>query len=83
MLIANLIKKQQQRVANNALLWQQQQKLLQAEKWLLKQRSLQFLGSTPGLMLSFAAGALMQMRHNSIVKTVRSTLGFSWLRQFL
>lgn len=80
MLIAGLISKYQQRVAANSTEWQQQQKLLQAETWLLKQRSRQFLGSAPGLALSFSVGVLMQMRHHTMVKTVRRTLGFSWLR---
>lgn len=83
MLIAALIKKQQQKIADNSAQWQHQQKLLQAETWLLKQRAKQFLGSTPGLVLSFGAGVLMQMRHKSIVKTVRKTLGFAWFRQLI
>ena len=83
MLIAGLIKKQQHRVDHNTEQWQQQQKLLQAETWLLKQRSKQFIGTVPGLTISFGLGVLMQMRHHTLVKTVRRTLGFSWLRYIL
>lgn len=82
MLIAMLISKQKRRVQQNSLSWQQQQKLLRAECWLLQQRCRQFIVSTPGLMISFGLGCLMQYRHHTVVKTVRRAVGLGWLRLF-
>lgn len=83
MLIDKLLSRQRLRVAELAEQGRQRQKLLLAENWLLRQRALSFIGSTPGLMLSFSAGMLFQMRHNSTVKTVRSMVGLRWVRSFL
>ena len=83
MLIDKLLSRQRLRVAELAEQGRQRQKLLLAENWLLRQRALSFIGSTPGLMLSFSAGMLFQMRHNSTVKTVRSMVGLRWLRLLL
>lgn len=80
MLIDKLVCRQRLRVAQLAQQGRQRQKLLQAERWLLLQRGKAFIGSAPGLILSFSAGALFQLRHHSGVKTVRSLAGFSWLR---
>ena len=83
MLIDKLLRRQRLRVAELAEQGRQRQKLLQAESWLLQQRAKAFIGSAPGLMLSFTAGALFQLRHNSTVKTVRSVVGLRWVRLLL
>ncbi|PKM19358.1 MAG: hypothetical protein CVV11_12330 [Gammaproteobacteria bacterium HGW-Gammaproteobacteria-15] len=83
MLIDQLLVQQRKKVAQLAKQGHQQQQLLQAEGWLLSQRSRAFIGSAPGLMLSFTAGCLFQMRHNSAVKLVRSAVGLRWIRQWL
>jgi hypothetical protein len=83
MLIEKLLQKRKKTVAELALQGHQQQKLLQAQSWLLAQRAQSFIGSAPGLVLSFSAGCLFQMRHNSAIKTVRRMVGFRWLRLLL
>ena len=80
MLIDQLLIKQRLKVAHLAEQGRQRQKLLRSETWLLRQRTRAFISSTPGLMLSFSAGVVFQMRHNSTVKTVRSLVGLRWLR---
>lgn len=80
MLIDKLLRKRRlavQRLASDA---HTQQKVLQAERWLLQQRSAAFITSVPGLALSFSAGVLLQLRHNSAVKTLRSVIGLRWLK---
>jgi hypothetical protein len=83
MLIDKLLVKQRQKVMQLAEEGRQRQKLLQAEQWLLQQRATAFIGSAPGLLLSFTAGCLFQLRHNSAVKTVRNMVGLRWLRLWL
>ena len=83
MLIDKLLRQRRLRVLQLAEQGRQRQKLLQAESGLLQQRATAFIGSAPGLMLSFTAGALFQLRHNSTVKTVRSLVGLRWLRLWL
>lgn len=83
MLIDKLLHRQKLQVAQLAEQGRQRQKLLLAESWLLQQRGKAFIGSAPGLMLSFSAGVLFQLRHNSAVKTVRSVIGLRWLRSLL
>lgn len=82
MLIDQLLIEQRLKVADLAEQGRQQQKLLQAENWLLGQRAKSFIGSAPGLMLSFSAGCLFQMRHNSAVKLLRRVVGFRWVAQW-
>lgn len=83
MLIDRLLIKPRHKVAILAELGHQQQKILLAEKWLLGQRAKSFIGTTPGVMLSFSAGCLFQLRHNSAVKMLRSVAGFRWLANVL
>ncbi len=83
MIIDLLISKHQLKLQQCAAEYQQQQQLKHAYLWLLGQRSKQFLGSAPGLTLSFGAGVLMQMRHTAAVRTVRRLAGFQWLRYLL
>jgi len=83
MLIDQLLIKQRLKVAHLAEQGRQQQKLLRAENWLLGQRAKAFIGSAPGLMLSFTAGCLFQLRHNSAVKLLRSVAGFRWITKWL
>ena len=83
MLIDKLIRQRRLAVQQLAEQGRQRQKLLQAESWLLQQRAKAFIGSAPGLMLSFTAGVVFQLRHNSTVKTVRSLVGLRWLRLLL
>ena len=80
MLIDKLVCRQRQQVAQLAEQGQQQQQLLLAHSRLLRQRALNFIGSAPGLTLSFSAGVLFQLRHNSSVKTVRRLVGLRWIR---
>lgn len=80
MIIDKLIKKQQLKLLQCTAAYQQHQQLRQAYLWLLAQRSKQFLGSAPGLTLSFGAGVLMQLRHTTAIRTVRRLAGFQWLR---
>lgn len=83
MLIDKLVCQQRQQVAQLAEQSAQQHTVLQAHRALLHQRALRFIGSTPGLMLSFSAGVLFQLRHNSTVKTLRSLVGLRWLKLLL
>ncbi|MBZ9609992.1 hypothetical protein [Rheinheimera maricola] len=83
MLIDKLLRQRRLAVLQLAEQGQQRQKLLHAQTWLIQQRGKAFIGSAPGLMLSFTAGALFQLRHNSAVKTVRSLVGLRWLRLWL
>lgn len=83
MIIDLLIKKHQLKLQQCTAEYQQHQQLRQCYLWLLRQRSRQFLGSAPGLALSFSAGVLMQLRHNDAVKTLRSFGAVQWLRHLL
>ncbi len=80
MLIKSLLKSRQLKVAALAAQGQQQQKLLLAETWLLTQRAKAFIGSTPGLIVSFGIGCVFQLRHHYAMKLVRSAIGLRWLR---
>jgi hypothetical protein len=80
MLIDKLLRQQRLQVTQLAEQGRQRQKLLRAETWLLRQRAGAFISSTPGLMLSFSAGVVFQMRHNTTVKTLRTMVGLRWLR---
>lgn len=80
MLIDKLVCRQRQQVAQLAEQGHQQQQLLLAHSRLLRQCALIFIGSAPGLTLSFSAGVLFQLRHNSSVKTVRRLVGLRWIR---
>jgi hypothetical protein len=82
MLINHLLKKQQVKVAELEAESLQQQKLLQAEQWLLKQRATAFIGSTPGLVFSFSVGCVFQLRHHATTKLLRRVAGLQWLRFF-
>ena len=83
MLIQQLIKKQQvQLVALTEQSQLQQQELL-LRKQQLSQNALAFIGSTPGLLLSFSVGCLFQLRHNSVIKVMRSLVGFRWITKLL
>lgn len=79
MLIQRLLTKQQQKLTELTIQSQLQQQLLLVRKQQLSEAALRFIGSTPGLMLSFCAGCLFQMRHNSAVKIMRSLIGFRWI----
>ena len=83
MLIDKLLRHRRLEVERLAKEGHQRQKLLQAESWLLQQRAKTFIGSAPGQTLSFSAGVLFQLRHNSAVKTLRSVIGLRWLRSLL
>ncbi|KKO47144.1 hypothetical protein WG68_00355 [Arsukibacterium ikkense] len=83
MLIDLLISKHQLKLQQCTAQYQQQQQLRLTYLWLLGQRAKQFLGSTPGLTLSFMAGILMQRRHSQLVKTARRLGGLHWLRHIL
>ena len=83
MLIQQLIKKQQVKLAVLTEQSQLQQHELQLRKQQLSQSALAFIGSTPGLLLSFSVGCLFQLRHNSLVKTLRSVVGFRWIAQLI
>lgn len=83
MLVDRLLVKHRHNVEQLAEQGRQQQKLLEAQYWLLGQRARSFIGSAPGLVLSFTAGCLFQLRHQSTVKTVRRLVGFRWLRLIL
>lgn len=82
MLIQQLLKKQQLRLSLLTEQSQQQQVLL-LRKQQLSQSALAFIGSTPGLLLSFSVGCLFQLRHNSAVKTLRSVVGFRWIARLI
>lgn len=83
MLIDLLIKKDKLKLQHCNEQFRQQQQLRHAYLWLAGQRCKQFLGSAPGLTLSFSAGMLMQLRHNATVKTMRSLGAMRWLRLLL
>lgn len=83
MLIQRLLTKQQQKLTELTAQSQLQQQLLLIRKQQLSAAALNFIGSTPGLMLSFCAGCLFQMRHNSAVKMMRSLVGFRWITRFI
>ncbi len=83
MLIQQLIKKQQVKLAVLTEQSQLQQQELLLRKQQLSQSALAFIGSTPGLLLSFSVCCLFQMRHNSLVKTLRSVVGFRWIAQLI
>lgn len=83
MLIQQLIKKQQVKLAVLTVQSQLQQQDLLLRKQQLSQSALEFTGSTPGLLLSFSVGCLFQLRHNSLVKTLRSVVGFRWIARLI
>ncbi len=81
MLVQQLLKRQQVRLELLLLQSQLQHQQLLQHKQQLSGAVLAFIASTPGLMLSFSTGCLFQLRHNSAVKTLRTVVGFRWLRQ--
>lgn len=81
MLIQQLIKRQQLRLELLLLQSQLQHQQLLQHKQQLSAHTLTLISSPPGLMLSFTAGCLFQLRHNSAVKALRTVVGFRWLRQ--
>lgn len=83
MLIQQLLTKQQAKLSELTAQSQLQQQVLLLRKQQLSESALVFIGSTPGLMLSFSAGCLFQLRHNSAVKTLRSLVGFRWISRLL
>lgn len=83
MLIQQLIKKQQLKLAVLTAQSQLQQQELLLKKQQLSQSALAFIGSTPGLILSFSVGCLFQLRHNSLVKVMRSVVGFRWITKLI
>jgi hypothetical protein len=83
MLIQRLLTKQQQKLTELKAQSQLEQQLLLIRKQQLSEVSLSFIGSTPGLMLSFCAGCLFQLRHNSAVKMMRSLVGFRWITRLI
>lgn len=83
MLIQQLIKKQQLELTaltEQSLLLQQERQLRTQQ---LSQSALAFTGSASGVMLSFSVGCLFQLRHNSVVKVMRSVVGFRWITKLL
>lgn len=80
MLIKYLLNRQQQRVKQLDSQARIQHSLRLRYCNRLRQRGAEFAVSTPGLLLSFSAGCLFQLRHNSVVKQMRSVAGFSWIR---
>ncbi len=80
MLIHYLVKQQQTRL--NLLTEQSklQQEILLLRQQQLKEQSLAFITSDPGLILSFSLGCLFQLRHNKAIKTIRTLVGFRWIR---
>ena len=83
MLIQQLIKKQQVQLTTLTAQSQLQQQELLLRKQQLSQSALTFIGSTPGLILSFSVGCLFQLRHNSVIKVMRSLVGFRWITKLL
>ncbi|CAI3801902.1 hypothetical protein [Rheinheimera sp. MM224] len=83
MLIQQLIRKQQLKLAVLTEQSQLQQQELLLRKQQLSQSALAFIGSTPGLILSFSVGCLFQLRHNSVVKVMRSVVGFRWITKLI
>jgi hypothetical protein len=80
MLIHYLVKQQQKRL--NLLIEQSklQQEILLLRQQQLKEHSLAFITSAPGLILSFSLGCVFQLRHNKAIKTMRTLVGFRWIR---
>lgn len=83
MLIQQLIRKQQVKLAMLTEQSQLQQQELLLRKQQLSQSALAFIGSTPGLLLSFSIGCLFQLRHNSLVRTLHSVVGFRWIARLI
>jgi hypothetical protein len=83
MLIQQLIRKQQLKLAVLTEQSQLQQQELLLRKQQLSQSALAFIGSTPGLLLSFSVGCLFQLRHNSAIKVMRSVVGFRWITKLI
>lgn len=83
MLIDLLTKKDKLKLQHCTEQFQHHQHLRHAFLFLAGQRAKQFLGSAPGLTLSFGAGMLMQSRHNPTVKTMRSLGAIKWLRRLV
>lgn len=83
MLIQLLVKKQQLKLTVLTEQSQLQQQELQIRKQQLSQSAQAFIGSTPGLILSFSVGCLFQMRHNSAVKALHTVAGFRWITRLL
>lgn len=83
MLIQQLLKKQQLKLTVLTEQSQLQHDLLLMRKRQLAQSSRDFIGSTPGLIVSFSLGCLFQMRHNSTVKLLRSTFGLRWITKLI
>lgn len=83
MLIQRLLKRQQVRLELQLLQSQLQHQQLQQKKQQLSASALTFIGSTPGVILSFTAGCLFQLRHDSAVKTLRSVVGFRWIARLI
>lgn len=83
MLIQQLIRKQQLKLTALKEQSQLQQQELLLRKQQLSQSALAFIGSTPGLILSFSVGCLFQLRHNSLVKVMRSVVGFRWITKLI
>lgn len=83
MLIQKLVKKQQLQLATLVEQSQLQQRELQLSKQQLQERTQNFIGTPPGLMLSFTVGCLFQLRHSNTVKTLRSLVGFRWITKWL
>lgn len=83
MLIQQLLNKQQAKLTELTAQSQLQQQELLLRKQQLLQSALTFISSTPGLILSFSAGCLFQLRHNSAVKTLRSVVGFRWIARLI
>jgi hypothetical protein len=83
MLIQQLLKRQQLKLTQLTAQSQLQQQVLLLRKQHMTQSALTFIGSTPGLMLSFSAGCLFQLRHNSAVKVMRSVVGFRWIARLI
>ena len=83
MLIQQLVKKQQLKLAVLTEQSQLQQQELLLRKQQLAHSARNFIGSTSGLLLSFSVGCLFQLRHNSAVKTLRSVVGFRWITKLV
>ena len=80
MLIDLLTKKDRLKIQQCNKAFEKQQLLRHAYLWLAGQRTKQFLGSAPGLTLSFSAGMVMRFRHSTMVKTMRGVGALKWLR---
>ncbi|MCL1090412.1 hypothetical protein L2744_12580 [Shewanella profunda] len=83
MLIKTLLKKQQLKLTVLTDQGQLQHELLLTRKRQVAQSARTFIGSTPGLIVSFSLGCLFQMRHNSTVKLLRSTFGLRWITKLI